>query len=1090
MKEDNYKKSFLHIKRSIITFRTRWIFSAFIFYLFLTLSIGTAFIIFVLLFDNVLYIEKIYRTIIRTIIFLFPLVFIFFFIKETRELWKIKSVVGFIEERFPIFKGRLFAAVECSPQDPLFSKELVYANIRDVRTTIESLPPLPMITDRHIKGIRIFYSLFISIFFVFTISPYMFIPSFTRVLFEKNILSPLFIVYPGNGYVERGRNFNVSLKNILGRVSKPRIIIEDKKVFLEKEAKGLYKATIESIEKPFTYHIEFSDTFSREYTVDVVEHPRIENIIFTLYYPSYTKEKDYQTSDFDIYAIKGTKIEISGKSTQPLKKAELQFDDSTVTDFNIDEYNVSGSFYADTTRTFTINLLSKRGLVNSEKPLFRIFSYEDEYPSVEIVEPGVDIDLPQELALDILVNVSDDYGISKVYLVWEKEKEEHTILVASNLKEKSSTCEYRWDLMNFPLFPGDTLRYYAKVFDNDIISGPKSKRTKIYTIRFPTAEEIYREVASGGERAQESFETESSKLEDLKKDLQELENSLRESKKLSWEEKKKAEEIIKKERELIENIEKTRKEMEDLTKKINESFLSNPEIREKLKEIERLMRELETEKIKKNIEKLKEALRKMNRREMLKAMEKMILSQEEIKKALERTIEILKRIEQEQRFERIVEKAKELEEEQKEINKEIERKKGEELKELQSREKGLEDELHTLAKEMENLAKELGRSDSTAKDALESASKMASDLLPELKETQKAMKQGEKTKSLSLGSKAGKTLSEMSSMLSAGLSSMLSQRRKDIEKRLNAIIEDIVFLSEECEKIMKDIEREETNEEIIALENSIKDGIEKTLATIERFKSMNPFIPRIVDEELLRASRNIESSANSLVKNNPSLSFHYAKRTMKSLNNAALELIESKKNLPSGGSGSMAQLLQQLQSISSGQMQVNRGTQALLPLDISLGSIPQEVQRELRRLSELQGSLAERLRRVEEGIEEEGGDILGDLSKIAEEMEEVIKKLSDYAIDRELVEREERILSRMLDAQRSVHKREFSKKRVAERPEKIIVRKPPPLPLNLGEKEGIRKDILRELKEKYPQEYRDLIRAYFDRLLKEEEHKE
>ncbi|MBA7681001.1 hypothetical protein ES703_89327 [subsurface metagenome] len=249
---------------------------------------------------------------------------------------------------------------------------------------------------------------------------------------------------------------------------------------------------------------------------------------------------------------------------------------------------------------------------------------------------------------------------------------------------------------------------------------------------------------------------------------------------------------------------------------------------------------------------------------------------------------------------------------------------------------------------------------------------------------------------------------------------------------------------------------------------------------------MNPFIPRIVDEELLRASRNIESSANSLVKNNPSLSFHYAKRTMKSLNNAALELIESKKNLPSGGSGSMAQLLQQLQSISSGQMQVNRGTQALLPLDISLGSIPQEVQRELRRLSELQGSLAERLRRVMRGIEEEGGDILGDLSKITEEMEDVVKKLSDYAIDRELVEREERILSRMLDAQRSVHKREFSKKRVAERPEKIIVRKPPPLPLNLGEKEGIRKDILRELKEKYPQEYRDLIRAYFNKLLEEE----
>ncbi|TES90913.1 MAG: hypothetical protein E3J87_08975 [Candidatus Cloacimonadota bacterium] len=1078
------------IKRNIIKFRKGRIFSSFFFYLFLILSIASAFIFCILFLDNLIYLREIYRNVIRILLSLLPVIIILFFLYETKRLWKFGSVVSVMEKRFSVFKGRLFAAVECSPCDPHFSQELIYANLKDVKTIIESLPPVPIITKKHIESIRVLYSLIISIFFLFALSPNRFISSFTRVLFEWDILSPAFVIYPGNGYVEKGYDFEVSLKAYVGNVSKPRLIIEDKKIFFEKKEGRLYKTTIENIERPFTYHVEFSDTFSREFIVDVVEHPRIENIFFTLHYPSYTKEKDYQTSDFDIYALKGTEIEISGKSTQSLKKAGLLWDDSTKIAFEVDGCNFKGDFYVDTTKAFTINLLSEKGLFNAEKPLFHIFSFEDEYPTIEIVEPGEDIDLPQELALDIVVNISDDYGISKVHLVWEKDKEKHTILISSNLKGKSCASEYRWDLMNLPMFPGDTLRYFAEVFDNDVISGPKVKRTRTYTIRFPTAEEIYREIASGGERVQEAFETESNKLEKLKESLQELEKTLRESKKLSWEEKKKAEEIIKKEKELLENIEKTREEMEELTKKLNETFLSNPEIKERLREIEKLMRKIETEKIRKNIERLKEALKKMDRREMLRAMEKMLLSQEEIKKALERTIEILKRIEQEQRFERIVEKAKELEEEQKRINKEMEGKKGEELKDLQSAEKTLEKELGDLTKEMEDLAKELGESDSTAKEALENASEMANDIGSELKKTRQAMEQGKQKQSLSLGKGAKESLSEMSNLLSAGLSSMLSQRRKDIEKRLNAIIEDVVFLSIESEKVMEDIKRENTNDEILAREDGIKDGIKKTLENIDELMSKNPFLSQIAIEELVTAARSIETSANSLVKNNTSGALLYAKRTMKSLNLAALELIESKKNLPSGGSGSMAQLLQQLQSLSSGQMQVNQGTQSLLPIDLSSGDVAQETQSELNRLSELQGSLAERLRRIEEGIEEEGGNILGDLGKMAEEMEEIAREIGNYNIDRELVEREERILSRMLDAQRSVHKREFSKKRVAERPEREFVREPAPLPAGLGEKKGIKKDILKELEEKYPKEYRDLIRAYFEKLLKEERGRE
>ncbi|TET23250.1 MAG: hypothetical protein E3J78_02355, partial [Candidatus Cloacimonadota bacterium] len=1068
MNKTEYRAVFDSIQQSLFLYRKRRIISSALFYLFVSLSIFLGALFSFFLLDYIFYAGNSLLFIARVILVVFPPVTIFLLAGEILRIRSIHSIVSNFEKAFPLFKGRLFGATECSPHDPLFSQDLVYANVYDADRILRSLPPVPILTPRHDKVFRVFYVLFIIALLCVNLFPSVSGSAFSRLLSGRNLLPSCFAVAPGNSFVEKGKDLEVTLETFFGRIKKPRIILEKSEIVLHRESRNLFRGKIMTIDTSCVYHLAFSDTFSPLYAIHVVEHPYLEDIRFTLHYPSYTQEGDYETDEFDLYALKGTKIEFIAMSTQSLKRAQLVYDDSTKTELQVDNKQITGSFTVEVTRSFTIELLSQQGLRNSETSLFRIFSFDDEYPSIEIISPGEDMDLPEELAVDLVISAHDDYGIGKILLVWEKENEKHSVVVTSNGKKRSGEYEFRWDLMSMPLFPGDTLRYYAIVYDNDVVSGPKSGRTKIYTIRFPTAEEIYKEVAGGGEKVQESFKTGSNELEKLKEGLKDLERSLRESRTLTWEEKKKVEEIIKREKELLENIDQAREEMKELTERIQDAFLSNPEIREKLKEIERLMREIETKEIKKHMDELKKALEKMDRSAMLKAMEKMILSQEEIKKKLERTIEMLKRIAQEEKFEKIVKKAEELKEEQKRINEEIEGRSGEELKELLSCEKELESELGKLKEEMEDLAKELGSSDSTAQGSLEEASEIASELMKKMEQTQGMLSDGEKSQSLSLGQQNEEMLSEMTSVLSAGLSSMLSARRKNMEAAINALINDIILLSVESEKTMHGITARESKEDILARGDGIGDGISRIRKKIDVLQSKNPFISEIVNEELVRATRNIQTSTESLLKNNQSGAMLYAKRAMKSLNLAALELIESKKNLPSGGSGSMAQLLQQLQSLSSGQMQINQGTQTLIPLDISGGNIPGEMQRELQRLSELQSSLAERLRRIEEGIEGEGGDVLGDLGKIVEEMEEVAGELSRYSLDRELVERQERILSRMLDAQRSVHKREMSKKRQAEAPGEVTAKKPLPLRKIPGEKKGIRKDILRELEENNP----------------------
>ncbi|MCG8608038.1 hypothetical protein MJD09_24020, partial [bacterium] len=86
------------------------------------------------------------------------------------------------------------------------------------------------------------------------------------------------------------------------------------------------------------------------------------------------------------------------------------------------------------------------------------------------------------------------------------------------------------------------------------------------------------------------------------------------------------------------------------------------------------------------------------------------------------------------------------------------------------------------------------------------------------------------------------------------------------------------------------------------------------------------------------------------------------------------------------------------------------------------------------------------------------------------------------------VNRQKRILSRLLDAQRSVHNRDFSRKRKAETGKQYDVLSPQALPSDLlTRKDRLKNELLKALKEGYSKDYLDLIRKYFDSLSRDQQ---
>jgi cation diffusion facilitator CzcD-associated flavoprotein CzcO len=172
---------------------------------------------------------------------------------------------------------------------------------------------------------------------------------------------------------------------------------------------------------------------------------------------------------------------------------------------------------------------------------------------------------------------------------------------------------------------------------------------------------------------------------------------------------------------------------------------------------------------------------------------------------------------------------------------------------------------------------------------------------------------------------------------------------------------------------------------------------------------------------------------------------------------------------------------QQVQSLTGQQNDLNQDTQSLVQRLTQQERLATGDQNTMEQLAARQEAIRRGLEEAQKSQQE--GDLLGRLDEAKRDMEEVAKKLQEGRLDTDLTERQNRILSRLLDAQRSVNRREFDDQRESRTGEDAARPSPPPLARALLEpKARAERDLLRARAERYPAEYRDLVESYLRRL--------
>jgi methylthioribose-1-phosphate isomerase len=149
------------------------------------------------------------------------------------------------------------------------------------------------------------------------------------------------------------------------------------------------------------------------------------------------------------------------------------------------------------------------------------------------------------------------------------------------------------------------------------------------------------------------------------------------------------------------------------------------------------------------------------------------------------------------------------------------------------------------------------------------------------------------------------------------------------------------------------------------------------------------------------------------------------------------------------------------------------------------GQLNPQQQAELQRLGQQQDIIRKSLEQLNKEAKEQGQSksLSSNLDEVLKQMQEVVKDMNTEKLDDQLVQKQEKILSKLLDAQRSINERDFEKNRESNTAKNIL--RESPADLNLSSEEGkdkLKDELNKAVREGFTRDYENLIRRYFEAL--------
>ncbi len=906
---------------------------------------------------------------------------------------------------------------------------------------------------------------------------------------------------------------------------------------------GRFGAELPPALEAIEYAVAAGRDRSELYRLRVIDALRATGYRKRFEYPSYTRLAPAQevSADGFLASLEGTRVSLSVFPSRPGARGRLVPEEGEPIALQAaGEGELAGTFLLRRSFSYRVELDSDVPARNRwVSDLFSAEAVPDRPPVLFQLSPERNITMPPDPVVLLELDCADDFGLTRCELVYQRNEDSpRRLRVAAWEAAREARVSFPWDLSDLSLVPGDRVRYHLELTDNDAFDGPNTTVGPEGEIRFPSLEEMY--AAQDEERTDQLQQVKDAmeRQREVTRDLEKVRSEMRQNKDFRWENQEQVKDLAERQAKVAQQVEDLARSMEQSLARMEQESLFTPELVQKVQQINELVQQIQSPEFRERLEQLQAALQKLDRGAVQRALEQMQITQEELARSLDRTLEMLKQIQREENLDRMIQQAEQMLAEQQRINEELgepksaEREPGdrepgaedsernpqgqrdstragaeggenpdtppltpERAQQLQERQEALRAELEKLRSEMEKLAQEAQKSWQELSQQLEEKQSPQ-----ELTEASQAMEQASKSmgscqqkNSLKFGRTAKQKLENFAQGMRSAQQQMSQSEQEEVTRKLYALSGRLVGLSRDQEELLRTGPARSTRE-LARDQQTLTEGARRTLDQLFELARKSRFITPKLGQMMGEAVRHLDEARAEFMDGVRPGGMRAGAQAGEALDGTVMALLAANESMCNSGScSSSGNPLARMRSLSGQQQSLNDDTQQALGggqcsqggqgkqggQRLSSGASGQD---QLAALAARQEMIRQGLQEVEQSLGNRSG-VMGRLGDLGQEMEELVQEMRHRGVDERVLRRQERILSRLLTAQRSLRKEGQKEERVSRTGEQMEGRVSPADPFGQADPtEAIRRGILRGGRDPVPGEFRRLVETYFRSL--------
>ena len=1009
----------------------------------------------VAVFAGVVLLEKIFHfsSLGRSILFFGSIMILFYafiiqFImplaKSLRWLSRMgfREAAGLVSNHLPDVTDQLLNAIELENTSNNSQSDLVFASISQKSKKVLNFNLLSSLSFREHKKYLIGFIFVFGLGLLCSITFPSFVSGpFLRVVqFQKSFVPPNPFSFQINNnqplFVLEDESLQIKIQTI-GKTDPQKLILysNDQRYFTVKDSKFNFNYEFKNIQKPFAFQLKDGRGDLINYEVKVLPKAKllVENKI--AFYPNYTQLENDTFNDLSRLMLPlGTSLfwDIRVKNTS---FCEVIFED---TSFAFDNPSGICRFYYQPTKSQDYKIIVNNVSSNFQDSInYRIDIEKDQYPSITFNEFSDSSNLEKKFFFG---KIDDDYGFTKLSFNYSSDLTGNANEINLDFQPTNqSPFSFDFDFKKLNPSPGEKITYFFSVYDNDGINGPKKTSSVQNLLVIPDEEKIKKEreqLQLAQENALNSLQT---KISSFNEDLKNIKSELLNKKKMDWQDKSNIENFLKKQQQIQLDLEKLQQQM---NKKLSFDLVEkNKEINDKQELLSKMMDELMTDEMKKLYDELNDLVNQMNKDKVLEKIEDLDMSQENLLKELDRSIEHFKRLEVEKKAEEISKELEELAIKQDSLQKQTKSKevgsfeKTKKQEEIKSEFYDIKNEIFDLKKKNNELASPKDINTNEEEELIKKAMDDALDQLSNQKEKKASESQ----------QKASDKMKDMAKKLNS-LSQKSSQQEQEDMATLRLLLEQLVTFSLQQEGLLSDLKNTNPQDpkyiNIGQEQRKLKDKISVIDDSLTALAKRQIMISKKINSEVQLIKRNLTKSIKTLTERNKRDARLHQQTVMMHTNELGLLLSEIMKqmqqNMPGNGQcnkpggkskkpgNSLPQNAEQMKKQIDAMKKFMEGQKNGKQPGKEGSSFEQ-----LGRMAAEQAAIKKQLREMAQEMNKDGSGKGNELNKIIKEIEQIENQIINNELDLSSVFRQEEIKIKLLELEKANKEQDKDKKREA-----------------------------------------------------------